>query len=247
MKISVVIPALDESDWIVEAIRSALEGPLGGGAVGSSTGAGSDAGSEGPPEDGVEVLVVDGGSRDGTRGLAAQAGARVLESDRGRARQLRTGAEQATGDVILFLHADTRLPTGWVGAVRRALGDPACAGGAFGFGFLERGVRERWIERWVACRVAWLGLPYGDQALFLRREVLVGMGGVPDVPIMEDLDLVRAIRRAGRLCVLPLVARTSSRRYAAEGGIRTTLRHAMGLVGWGLGLDRAWLAERMGR
>ena len=106
---------------------------------------------------------------------------------------------------------------------------------------------ERWIEFWVALRVRWLGLPYGDQAIFVRRDVLERMGGVPSVPIMEDLDLVRGIRRAGRLARVDAPVTTSARRYRTRGFLRTLVAHQFALIGWWLGLDRAWLAARMGR
>lgn len=229
MKISVVIPTLDEAARIVGAVENVI-GP------------------------GVEVIVVDGGSRDETCRLARRAGARVLtppaEADCGpwgRAHQLRQGSLESTGEVVLFLHADTRLAPGWRNAVLRALADPACAGGAFRLHFAERGGFERWLAFWVAVRVALLRLPYGDQALFLRRSVLEGMGGVPAVPIMEDLDLVRGIRRTGRLALLDLPATTSARRYRAQGRLRTLLWHQLALLGWWLGWDRERLAARMGR
>ena len=225
MTISVVIPALEEA----ARIRRAVECVAG-------------------PE--AEVIVVDGGSRDETVRLAREAGARVFvaqEGQRGRAHQLRLGSEKSAGDVILFLHADTLLAAGWREAVERALSDTGCAGGAFSLRFATRGVRERWIEGWAALRVALFDLPYGDQAIFLRREVLTEMGGVPSVPIMEDLDLVRAIKRAGRLTILGLAATTSSRRYRGRGTLRTIFWHQVALIGWLLGWDRAWLAKRMGR
>jgi rSAM/selenodomain-associated transferase 2 len=220
--ISVVIPTLDEASHIVRTVESVV-GP------------------------GIEAIVVDGGSQDETCRLARDAGVRVLASERGRARQLRMGGEKSTGDVVLFLHADTRLERGWQEAVRQALSDPECAGGAFAFRFAERGAWLRWMEWGVALRVALLRLPYGDQALFVRRSVLERMGGIPIVPIMEDLDLVRAIKRAGRLQMLDLTATTSSRRYIRSGGLRTVFQHQLALLGWWLGWDRTRLAERMGR
>ncbi|HIF95297.1 MAG TPA: glycosyltransferase [Myxococcales bacterium] len=222
MTISVVIPTLDEASRIVRAIESVIA-------------------------PGVEVIVVDGGSRDETCRLARDAGARVLVSSRGRARQLRMGGEESSGSIVLFLHADTDLESEWQEGVRAALSDPACAGGAFAFRFAERGVRERLIERSVALRLAFFRLPYGDQALFVRRSVLEQMGGMPIVPMMEDLDLVRGIKRAGRLQLLPLTATTSSRRYADRGSVRTVLEHQVALLGWWLGWDRAAMAKRMGR
>ena len=222
MTISVVIPTLDEADCVIQAIESVTR-------------------------PGVEVIVVDGGSRDETVRLAHEAGARVLPCERGRARQLRWGGERSTGDVVVFLHADTTLSAGWKRDILAALEDPACVGGAFAFRFAERGLRERWIEGWVSLRVALFGLPYGDQAIFVRRDVLEGMGGVPIVPLMEDLDLVYAIKSAGRLQMLQQRAVTSSRRYAAHGGLRTVFQHAVALLGWYLGLNRERLARWMGR
>lgn len=225
MTISVVIPALEEAARIRRAVESVTD-----------------------PH--VEVIVVDGGSQDETVRLARDAGARVFvaqEGQRGRAHQLRLGGEKSKGDVVLFLHADTLLTAGWREAVEGALADPECSGGAFSLRFAERGGWERWLEAWVALRIALLDLPYGDQAIFLRREVLEGMGGVPSVPIMEDLDLVRAIKRAGRLRILALTATTSSRRYRGRGTLRTIFWHQVALLGWALGWDRVWLAQRMGR
>lgn len=228
MKVSVVIPTLNEA----LRIEGALESVVG-------------------PE--VEAIVVDGGSRDATIRLARDAGALVLDARRevgggsGRAHQLRLGGERAKGEVVLFLHADTRLAVGWREAVLHALADPAYAGGAFRLRFDTRGPRERWIEAWAALRVRLFRLPYGDQALFLRRDVLENMGGVPVVPMMEDLDLVSGIKRAGRLALLPQHATTSARRYLDRGSLKTLFWHQVALLGWVLGWDRARLARRMGR
>ena len=263
MTISVVIPTLDEAARIAETvvwlIRTASAESAGGeetrnrGVLGQVVPGDServDRTGESEKIEVVEVIVVDGGSGDATCRLARDAGARVLvaeESQRGRARQLQLGSKDSIGEGILFLHADTRLEPGWREAVEGALSDPACAGGAFAFRFAERGGWERWIEWWVACRVAILGLPYGDQALFVRRSVLERIGGVPDVPIMEDLDLVHAIKREGRLRMLELAATTSSRRYRERGPLRTLVWHQVALLGWYLGWDRIRLARRMGR
>ncbi len=222
MTISVVIPTLNEGAQLADTLLSVRE-------------------------DGLEIIVVDGGSEDETVQLARETGAWVLESDRGRARQLRTGSEQATGEIILFLHADTTLAEGWVSAVEAVMEDPQCAGGAFEFRLAERGFRAYWIEFWVQVRMALWCLPYGDQALFMRREVLERMGGVPIVPVMEDLDLVRGIKRAGELRVLPLAATTSARRYNRRGTVRTVGAHLYALVGWALNWDRQRIAERIGR
>jgi rSAM/selenodomain-associated transferase 2 len=225
VKISVVIPALDESEEVAGAIGSAAPSVVGS----------------------VEVCVVDGGSRDDTTVRARSAGARVEHSQPGRARQLQVGVEATEGEVLLFLHADTRLPRGWDLALRQALRRPDAHGGAFHFRFEgRRGVALRIVEWGARVRVALFGLPYGDQAIFLRREVLERIGGVPQVPLLEDLDLVRAIKQRGRLVALPLEAITSARRYRAGGVVRTMLRHWVVAAAWTLGADRhriaAWYA-----
>jgi rSAM/selenodomain-associated transferase 2 len=217
VRIAVVIPTLQEQDRIAHAIESARA-------------------------PGVEIIVADGGSRDATRERAVAAGARVVAAEPGRARQLSAGARATEAEVILFLHADTRLAPGWADAVSAALADPDVVGGAFGFRFAEPGLALRLVEWGVRARLALAGLPYGDQALFARRSALEAIGGVPDVPIMEDLDLVRALRRRGRLALLKLPATTSARRYLERGVARTVAKNALALLGWALGLDRARIA-----
>ena len=217
MRLSVVIPALNEAGAIAAAVRSAVAG-------------------------GAEVIVVDGGSADGTPERAAAAGATVLHSPPGRARQLGVGAGSARGEAVLFLHADTLLPPGWSRSVEEVLADPRVAGGCFRLRFDARSPALALVEWGARLRVALLGLPYGDQALFLRRSVLERIGGVPEVPIMEDLDLVRALRREGRLARIPLAVATSARRYRARGTLRTALRNTLAAGGWALGLDRERIA-----
>ena len=221
MKISVVIPTFDEAGQI-EAALAAVHAPE------------------------VEIIVVDGGSKDGTPKIATAAGARVIPSPPGRACQLEVGARESRGEVILFLHADTRLPQGWTECIIDALRAPGTVGGAFGFRFDRSGGRHtlllRSIEWGARLRSSLLGLPYGDQALFVRRDVLDSIGGVPQVPIMEDLDLVQAMKRAGRLALLSTPASTSARRHRAGGPLRVALVHVALALGWRLGLDRGRLA-----
>jgi len=217
VKLSVVIPSREEADLIADAVRSASA-----------------------PR--VEVLVVDAGSEDGTGANAARAGARVIRAPAGRAGQLAAGLRASRGDVVLFLHADTRLPPGYADAVERALADPATVGGAFRLRFDEGGARMRLIEGAARLRAALLGMPYGDQAIFARRAALEAVGGVPQVPIMEDLDLVRALRRRGRLVLLPLSVVTSARRHRAGGPLRTALRHNLAALAWAAGVERGRIA-----
>jgi rSAM/selenodomain-associated transferase 2 len=224
VKLAVVIPTLDEAEQVAAAVQSA-SGP------------------------GVEVIVVDGGSRDGTRERAAAAGARVIGIDGapGRARQLGVGARDSGGDVLLFLHADTRLPPGFAAAVEEALADENTVGGAFRLRFDRRTAPLRVVEAGARLRAVLFGMVYGDQALFVRRSTLEALGGIRDVPIMEDLDLVSAMKRRGRVALLPQEAVTSARRYRATGPLRTALRHTLAALGWWIGIDRARLRHWAGR
>ena len=217
--ISVIIPTLNEQSRIERALACAAE-------------------------PGVERIVVDAGSSDGTLAAARRAGVeKALESAPGRALQLAAGSRAATGDVLLFLHADTRLEPGWSAAVRRALEDPRVAGGAFRLRFEASGAGYRLLEKGVALRSRLGRLPYGDQALFVRRAVLDAAGGIAPVPIFEDLDLVRLIRAAGRLALLDAPAWTSARRYRRNGVLRQVARNNAALVAYFLNVDRARVAR----
>ncbi len=213
-----VIPALNEANRVVDAIDSARA-------------------------PGVEVVVADGGSRDATRELAAAAGALVVNSPAGRAEQLAAGVRASCGDAILLLHADTRLPSGFDQVVESALEDARTIGGAFRMRFEEAGWALRVVEWGVRLRVAVFGLPYGDQALFVRRRTLDAIGGIPRAPIMEDLDLVRAMRGCGRLALLDLPVTTSARRYRTRGVARTLLRNAVAAAARLFGVDRRRVAD----
>ncbi len=225
MRIAVVIPTLDEAESVEAAIASAL--------------------AAADPE--VEVLVADGGSRDATVARAHAAGARVLACPAGRAQQQEAGWRASRGDVVLFLHADTQLPSGWAPALRAALLDRSIVGGAFRLRFEPRSAALAVIEWGARQRARCFGLPYGDQALFVRRAALDAIGGIAPVPLLEDLDLVRAMRRHGRLALLPLEAITSSRRYQQRGVFRTWWCHALTLAAWRLGVDRVRLAAWLRR
>jgi rSAM/selenodomain-associated transferase 2 len=218
VKLSVVIPALNEADWVVSAIESARA-------------------------PGVDVVVVDGGSRDATWELATAAGARVVSSPAGRAEQLAAGVEASSGDAILLLHADSRLPSGFDRAVAEALEDAQTIGGAFRLRFERANWALRIVEWGARLRVEIFGLPYGDQAVFVRRETLEVIGGIPRVPIMEDLDLVRAMRGRGRMALLDLPVITSARRYRKRGIARTLFRNALAAAAWRFDLDRRRVAD----
>lgn len=178
-----------------------------------------------------EILVVDGGSRDGTTTIAAALGARLHAAPRGRGTQLAAGAGAAAGDWLLFLHADTRFAPGWAAHVAAFLGDPANEGcaGYFRLRFDDSSLAARRLERIVALRCRWLGLPYGDQGLLLSRQLYQALGGFRPLPLMEDVDLVRRIGRS-RLRALEPAATTSAARYQRDGYIVRSLRN-LGCLG----------------
>lgn len=191
---------------------------------------------------GVEVIVVDGGSSDGTVALAEAAGVRVVVAPAGRGRQQNHGAAIATGEILLFLHGDTSLPKGFAEAVRSALGRPGAVGGAFRLGIAGEGWGLRLVERLANGRSLWLQMPYGDQGLFLRRPTFVALGGFPEQELMEDFELVRRLRKRGKVALLDLAVRTSARRWQRLGVARTTLVNQLVITAYFLGVSPARLA-----
>ncbi|MBI3401471.1 MAG: TIGR04283 family arsenosugar biosynthesis glycosyltransferase [Acidobacteria bacterium] len=193
----------------------------------------------------VEIIVVNGGAHTpAIEELQRNAPwVRWIESPPGRGRQMNVGASGATGNWLLFLHADTRLPAEWLEELQKIAQGPS-VGGSFRFQ-LDSGSRwARVIERGVAVRVRWFGLPYGDQALFALRDVFVALGGYRELPVMEDVDLVRRLRRAGRLHHSPLSAVTSARRWEADGWVRRSSENMLLVFLFFLGVSPEWLAQR---
>ncbi len=173
----------------------------------------------------VEVIVVDGGSTDRTLELASRAD-RVLPSARGRATQMNTGAAAATGEVLLFLHADCWLEPAGMAEIRSTLGSrPEVVGGCFRQILDHAGWVYRGLEWGNASRVRWPGWIYGDQGLFVRRSVFEALGGFPVLPLMEDLYFSKSLRQAGRLALLGPHLHVSTRRWEQTGPIRQTLRN----------------------
>ncbi|MEO3472951.1 glycosyltransferase [Roseomonas sp. CAU 1739] len=192
----------------------------------------------------ADLVVADGGSADATAAIAAAAGARLVEAQRGRGSQLAAGAAAVATPWILVLHADTQPGPGWRAAAEAFMADPANARRAayFRFALDDASPQARRLERAVAWRCRRLGLPYGDQGLLIARDFLVALGGYHPMPIMEDVDLVRRIGRA-RLVGLDVAFTTSAARWRQDGWLARSARN-LGCLGlWFLGVPPARIAR----
>lgn len=224
--ISVVIPVLNEANTIAAVIQTLqhsqdLENPT--------------------PN--LEVIVVDGGSQDDTVALANGLGATVLSIAPGRAQQLNAGAQAATGEILVFLHADTRLPDGWISYVQQTLEKPGVVAGAFELKIDGDPLGLRLVEWGVKWRSRLLQLPYGDQAIFLKADVFHQLGGFPTLAIMEDFVFVRRLRQLGRVDIAPTPVITSARRWQKLGVLKTTLINQIIVIAYYLGVSPERLAR----
>jgi len=199
----------------------------------------------------VELLVVDGGSRDQTdKILRDWAGASkgrtrriVCFAPRSRAEQMNEGAKQATGDILLFLHADSRLPSEGVEAILLALQSPSTLGGAFRLRIDSPLLFLRIISIMANLRSSFLKLPYGDQAYFVRRDTFVKLGGYRRMPLMEDIDFIRRLNQYGRVILLKESVTTSARRWVHKGYFYTSFRNMVLFVLYYLGVSPLRLAK----
>ena len=195
----------------------------------------------------IETVVVDGGSRDATAELARAAGCRVIAAPRGRGGQLAAGARATDAPWLLFLHADTRLQTGWRRAAKAFAAQPVNArrAGVFRLRFDDPSPAARRVEWLAERRARWLGLPYGDQGLLISRDFYDRLGGFGPMPIMEDVDMVRRIGRR-RLVMLPRDALTSPARYRRTGYARRAMRNLVCLGSYLLGAPPRLVAKLYG-
>jgi len=216
--ISVIIPTLNEEARI-DPLADMLAGAVG------------------------ETILVDGGSRDDTVRYANQRGFTVLNSTPGRAQQMNAGARQAKGSILLFLHADTVLPKRFAELIVQTLTNPVTIICAFSLEVDGQAGLLAAVIRAANLRSRLLGLPYGDQALSLRTESFNHLGGYPDLPIMEDYELVRKASRAGTVVTLPERVITSGRRWRRLGVARTTLINQAVVAGFKLGVSPDRLAR----
>ena len=201
VKVSVIIPARNESARIAQAILRARI-------------AGAD-----------QVIVCDGESTDATVGIAKTMPCELVFSPPGRGKQQNQAAFAADGDCLLFLHADTWLPEGGIKQIRSALARRSVMGGCFSQRIEASGWSYRLLERGNAARVRLWQLPYGDQGLFFRRDVFERLGGFPDVPFMEDVLMMRQFRQIARPILLPGPLAVDPRRWQQTGIVRQTMRN----------------------
>jgi rSAM/selenodomain-associated transferase 2 len=199
----------------------------------------------------VEMIVVDGGSRDETVAVVKRVGKtfgqtlpiQVISSAAGRAHQMNAGAALATGDILLFLHADTHLPAEFDTLVRQGLQKPGTIAGAFELRIDAQRWGMRLVERVVNMRSRFLSMPYGDQAIFLKAAVFHEIGGFPNLPIMEDFELILSLKRQGRITIVSAPVLTSGRRWQKLGVVKTTLINQLIIAGYFLGIPPTQLAD----
>ncbi len=212
-EVSIVVPVLNEAHRVVPMVERFADDPR------------------------VELIVADGGSSDGTPDLAARAGARVVAAARGRGAQQNAGARCARAEILLFLHVDTQLPPGALDVVVRSTRAAGVVGGGFRFALDPTSGGLRLVVGLTNLRTRISRAPYGDQALFVKTEVFRKMGGFRELAIMEDLDFVRRMKKHGRIVVLPMKATTSSRRWMANGVLRTSLVNRLAVLMWAAGVS----------
>ncbi|TWU05513.1 TIGR04283 family arsenosugar biosynthesis glycosyltransferase [Stieleria varia] len=217
--VSVIIPTLREEGSIAETIQSVI-----------------DAGAD-------EIIVADGGSEDQTIAVARAAGVdQVVESSPGRGIQLAKGAEVASSEWLLFLHADNRLAVQCIDQIRQL--DAEQIWGAFEQSIEATGWLYRWLETGNAARVRWRQMPFGDQAIFVRRRVYHQVGGFPAIPLMEDVEFSRRLRKVGRALLLPGPVLVDARRWQRRGVVRQTARNWTIQIAYRMGVSpdrlRAW-------
>jgi len=216
--LSVIIPTLNEADSIAATVAGIRSGKR------------------------TEIIVVDGGSRDGTAEIAESLGVKVLRTLPQKGTQMNAGAAAAAGDVLLFLHADTRLPEKFEQYVLAAAAQDDFCAGAFSLGIASSKKGFRLIEKVANWRSCFLQMPYGDQALFVSRQRFQEVGGYPAYPVMEDFVLIRRLKQKGSIRILPQSVQTSPRRWLKLGIFKTWLLNQLIIVAYALGVSPRRLA-----
>ena len=216
--ISIIIPTLNEEDIIESTIHRAENRD-------------------------AEIIVVDGGSTDSTVDRATRTGVQVVTVSGGRANQQNQGAELAEGRILLFLHADTHLPDDYMGHIFETMMDPMTATGAFRFKTDLKNPFMKAIEFMTNIRSIYFKMPYGDQGIFIRKSLFESVGGFSDIPIMEDFEFMRRIKKKGKIITLPVAVITSGRRWLNLGVLKTTMINQLVIAAYFMGVSPARIAH----
>jgi len=221
--LSIIIPVLNEAEGINECI-SRLQALVGNRSI--------------------ELIIVDGDPSGSTIQVIHDGTVKKLIAERGRARQMNAGASLASGSLLLFLHADSILPNNAFQSIFSAMDDEKTVAGAFDLGVASERAVFRITERYVALRTRLTRIPFGDQAIFLRRDFFNKLGGYSDIPLMEDIDLMKRIRKSGdRIVIIPEKVLTSARRWEREGILYCTCRNWLLQILYSLGVSPMRLAR----
>jgi len=219
-KISIIIPTLNEAANLRTTIQLVQQGHD------------------------VEIIVVDGGSQDQTVAIAQSLPIQILSSAPGRANQMNAGAKMATGDILLFLHADTHLPGGFDTAIRQTLkNNSPLVAGAFELKIDDSRWIFRIIEKLVNWRSRFFSLPYGDQGMFLKTKTFWELGGFANLPIMEDFEMMQRSQKRGKIAIIPLPVVTSARRWQKLGVWKTTLINQLIIIAYFLGVPPQQISQ----
>ena len=217
--ISIIIPVLNEAEIVAKTLGQLAQYPA------------------------VEVIVVDGGSTDNTVAIAQKIAKVITVVGQGRAGQMNAGADIAQSDILLFLHADTQLPSNFIELVSRTLQPPQVIAGAFELQIDGSEKSLRLVEILVKIRSHLFSLPYGDQAIFISRETFSKLGGFAKLPIMEDFEFIQRAKHHGKIAIAPRAVITSGRRWQKLGVWKTTLINQIIIIGYYWGISPVKLGQ----